>query len=68
MRKSNHKPATSPINTAPRLLKVPEAAALLSVGRNKIYELIKAGRIKTVEIDGMKRVRMSALQEYVDSL
>lgn len=52
-----------------RLLTADEAAALLRVGRAKMAELIKAGLVKTVPIGPRsRRIRLSALQQYVDSL
>lgn len=33
------------METAPLLLKVPEAAKLLQIGRDRIYELVASGRL-----------------------
>ena len=52
----------------PLLLSVPEAAARLRVGNTKMFELIKKKHIRTVKLDGLRRVIASSLQEYVDSL
>ena len=52
-----------------KLLLTPEVAAdLLSIGRSKLYELIGDGRLASVRIDGSRRVPMSALVEFVESL
>jgi excisionase family DNA binding protein len=52
-----------------KLLLTPEDAAdLLSIGRSKLYELLGDGRLTSVRIDGSRRVPMSALIEFVDSL
>jgi excisionase family DNA binding protein len=52
-----------------KLLLTPEDAAdLLSIGRSKLYELLGDGRLPSVRIDGSRRVPMSALVEFVDSL
>ncbi len=40
-----------------RLLKIPEAAAELSIGRSRLYELLQAGEIKAVKI-GSRGVRV----------
>lgn len=40
-----------------RLLRIPEAAAELSIGRSRLYELLQAGEIKTVKI-GTRGVRV----------
>lgn len=52
----------------PLLLTVPEAAALLSIGRAKMYQLIARGDIKSVRIDGARRLRRADVEEYVASL
>ena len=52
-----------------KLLLTPEDAAdLLSIGRSKLYELLGDGRLASVRIDGSRRVPMSALVEFVESL
>lgn len=52
-----------------RLLLTPEDAAnLLSIGRSKLYELIGDGRLASVRIGASRRVPMSALVEFVESL
>jgi len=38
------------------LLTVPEAAESLAISRSKVYELIAAGLIRSVRIDGSRRV------------
>lgn len=40
-----------------RLLRIPEAAAELSIGRSRLYELIAAGEIAAVKI-GSRGVRI----------
>jgi excisionase family DNA binding protein len=44
---------------------VPEAAEVLAIPRSKLYELIAAGLIRSVHIDGSRRVPVEALQTYV---
>jgi len=52
-----------------KLLLTPEDAAdLLSIGRSKLYELMGDGRLASVRIDASRRVPMSALVEFVESL
>ena len=52
-----------------RLLLTPEDAAdLLSIGRSKLYELIGDGQLSSVRIGASRRVPMSALVEFVESL
>jgi excisionase family DNA binding protein len=50
------------------LLRVEEAAALLDVGRTRIYDLITSGALQSVKIGGSRRVPAAALQRYVDEL
>ena len=50
------------------LLTVPEAAESLAISRSKLYELIAAGLIRSVRIDGSRRVPIEALQTYVARL
>ena len=40
-----------------RLLKIPEAAAELSIGRSRLYELLAAGELRAVKI-GERGVRV----------
>jgi excisionase family DNA binding protein len=50
------------------LLTVPEAAEALAISRSKLYELIAAGLIRSVRIDGSRRVPVEALRTYVAQL
>ncbi len=50
------------------LLTVPEAAAMLAISRSKLYELLAAGLIRSVHIDGSRRVPVEALEIYIASL
>ena len=50
------------------LLRIPEVAQRLSLSRAKVYELIGAGALTSVKIDGSRRVRATDLRAYVDSL
>jgi len=50
------------------LLTVPEAAEALAISRSKLYELIAAGLIRSVRIDGSRRVPIEALRTYVAHL
>ena len=47
------------------LLTVPEAAAALAISRSKLYELLAAGVVRSVRIDGSRRVPVEALEAYV---
>ena len=50
------------------LLSPTEAAAHLSVGRSKVYELMRLGQLRSVKIGGSRRIPRSALAEFVSSL
>jgi excisionase family DNA binding protein len=50
------------------LLKPEEAAEQLRVGRPKVYELIREGKLRSVKIGGSRRIPYDALTEYVESL
>ena len=53
----------------PRVLyRVEEAAELLSVSRNRIYELIRSNQLRTVRVGGSRRVPARCLDEYVARL
>ena len=55
-------------NAARLLLTVPDAAAVLSISRSKLYELLAAGLVRSVRIDGSRRIPFQALEAYVASL
>lgn len=48
------------------LLKPIDAAAMLSVGRSKIYEMIYDGTVPSVRIGGMLRVPRAAIEKLAD--
>ena len=50
------------------LFTVTEAASLLSLGRSKTYELVRAGVIPSVRITGSRRIKASDLNIYVAGL
>jgi excisionase family DNA binding protein len=50
----------------PLLVRVPEAARLLGLGRSTVYELIAAGDIEVVHVGRACRVPRSALDEFVE--
>ena len=50
------------------LYRVSEAAAVLSLSRAKVYELIKSGVLRSVRIGGARRVTAADLEAFVASL
>jgi excisionase family DNA binding protein len=50
------------------LLTIPDAARRLGIGRSTLYELIAAGAIETVRIGRARRIPVTALAAFVESL
>ena len=44
------------------------AAEALGLSRAKVYELITSGALRSVRIDGARRVRAADLEAFVESL
>jgi excisionase family DNA binding protein len=53
----------------PVLLVRPEdAAQVLGIGRTKVYELIRSGDLRSVRVGGLRRIPVTALDEFVARL
>ena len=50
------------------LYRAQEAADCLGLSRTKVYELIQAGILPAVRVDGCRRVRRDDLRSFVESL
>lgn len=50
------------------LLTVPEAAAALGLSRSKVYELIARRSLRSLRVDGSRRVPVEALDAYIAKL
>ncbi|MFF4242610.1 helix-turn-helix domain-containing protein [Actinomadura geliboluensis] len=50
------------------LLTVPEAAKALAISRSKLYELLASGSLRSVRIDGSRRIPLNALNDYINTL
>jgi excisionase family DNA binding protein len=50
------------------LYRVADAAVALSLSRAKVYELISSGALRSVRIDGARRIRAVDLEAFVASL
>jgi excisionase family DNA binding protein len=48
------------------LLTIPEAAAMLRIGRATLYNLISDGEIPVVKVGRSARIRREALNEWVE--
>ena len=59
----------SPQDGAPQrlLLRIPEAAETLGLGRTKIYELIAIGELPTIRVGRAVRISVSTLQKWVEA-
>jgi excisionase family DNA binding protein len=61
--------SSSPGLGRPRALyKVEDAAALLSVSKTRIYELIRSGQLESVTVGRSRRVPSLAVDRYVERL
>ena len=58
----------SPQEGAPQrlLLRIPEVAETLGIGRTKIYEMIATGELPTVRIGRAVRISVTTLQKWVE--
>ena len=56
----------SPQEGAPQrlLLRIPEVAETLGIGRTKIYEMIATGELPTVRVGRAVRISISTLQKW----
>ncbi|MFL5910240.1 MAG: helix-turn-helix domain-containing protein [Gaiellaceae bacterium] len=50
------------------LLTPAEAAQALGIGRTKVYELIATGRLRSVRLDGCRRITSDDLAAFVARL
>jgi excisionase family DNA binding protein len=50
------------------LLSPAEAAAHLSIGRSKVYELMWLGQLRSVKIGASRRIPQAALADYIAAL
>ncbi|HZT66662.1 MAG TPA: helix-turn-helix domain-containing protein [Acidimicrobiales bacterium] len=50
------------------LLRPEEAAHVLAVGRNKVFELLAAGELESVRVGGSRRIPAVCLVEFVERL
>ena len=55
------------LDNLPLVLSVPELAAVLDIGRNSAYHLVKAGKIRCIRIGKNIRIPQSALIEFLNA-
>lgn len=54
-------------NLPDRLLRASEVAALLNISRAFAYQLMQRGKIRTVCIEGARRVRSNDLRDFIEA-
>ena len=52
----------------PALVKIEPACKYLDVGRSKLYELIREGKLEAVKIGKSARITTASLKRFVESL
>ena len=50
------------------LLRPEEAARRLGISRTVLFDLVRSGRIKSLKIGRSRRIQVSALEKFVESL
>lgn len=55
------------LDNYPDVLTVDDIIEILMIGRNKTYQLIKEGRIKTIRIGRKHRIAKKILIDYIES-
>ncbi|GAA4541994.1 MULTISPECIES: helix-turn-helix domain-containing protein [Pseudonocardia] len=48
-----------------QLLTAEEVAEVLHIGRTRVYELIYAGQLQSIKIGRLRRVPVSAVEEFI---
>ncbi len=51
--------------STPLLVRVEEAARILSLGRSKIYEMLESGDLPSVKCGKSRRIPLAALEQWV---
>lgn len=62
----DHGQLLSLIYSLPLVVTVPEAAKLLKVGKNRMYEEVSSGRIRSVRIGNKKLIPLRVLLDWLD--
>ena len=50
------------------LLTTEEAASVLGIGRTRMYQLVRTGKVRSVTLGRSRRIRPEDLQAYVQQL
>lgn len=67
-RRQRSNPPPPPPPEPELLLTAAEAAAVLKIGRSKLYELVARGAITSVKLDRCRRFRRSDLDRFIRAL
>jgi excisionase family DNA binding protein len=59
---------TSPTLVNRQLLTIDEVASLCSLGRTKIYELVRSGEIESVKVGAARRITPAAVAAFIQRL
>ncbi len=51
----------------PDILTIDDITKILNIGRNKAYQLIKEGKIRTIRIGRKHRIAKKMLIEYIEN-
>lgn len=57
---------SSAVRSPGLLLKIPEAADVLAIGRSTVYELIAGGQLETVHIGRAVRITRASVESFVE--
>ena len=52
-------------NERPLLLSVEDACNMLRLGRTKLYQEIKSGRLESIRVGRLRRIPFSALENWI---
>lgn len=50
------------------LITTEEAASVLGIGRTRMYELVRSGKVRSVTLGRSRRIRPEDLETYVEQL
>jgi excisionase family DNA binding protein len=53
------------MQTPPLAVRVPEACRLSGIGRSKLYELIKAGELRTIKVGAITLIPLTSLERLL---
>lgn len=57
--------APEPVEVQPLTVRIREACRLTGIGRSKLYELIRAGEIRTIKVGAITLLPMTSLRAFL---